>query len=412
MDQETRTAELTTGIQAILDLIATGTGEDGAIEKHISEMASSASPDEMRSLSRQIADNVLSSQDLGVTARALKALTTLLPLDTDTENVLDRRLMALIGYGAMAKSDDLAEAVALFIYHRTQISADSARPYLPTLVSLLSQNIATTGAYSYYALMIVANEAPEHYGAFADLLVRALDSPGIAAKVFSMRVIAELASHRPEYVAGARRVLRDLSAAGQFKIIRTEATKAHYALIDSSKTQDERERLIEERPVSRVYNTHVWQHAMEHHLSMAYGNDLLAYQRNGWHHGAKRKMRALKILSMHMEFSDFLRPNECDESIDGQTAALSMERTALAISSGTASDNAMRPSTHDMTGVSLPLAIEPSKSVLPVAENTHDSAGAIRIEELMGEAMADLPMNVGGSVGFSGHEPPDAGPHP
>ena len=308
MDQETGTAGLTTGIRAILDLIATGTGEEGTIEKYISEMTSSASPDEMRFLARQIADTVLSSQDLGVIARALKTLTTLLPLDTDTENALDRRLMALIGYGAIAKSDDLAEAVALFVYGRTQADTGVARPYLPTLFSFLSQDIATTGAYSYYTLMIVASEVPEHYGSCADLLARALDSPSIASKVFAMRVIGELSLHRPEYVASARKTLRDLSASDQPGIVKAEATKAYYSLIDASKTHDERERLIEELPVSRMYNTHVWKHAMEQHLSMAYGSDPPISQRAVWYPGTKRKPHSLKRVNVYVEFFDVLLP--------------------------------------------------------------------------------------------------------
>jgi hypothetical protein len=137
-----------------------GICKDEVIENYVRALAGSAGPEERLTAARKIAHVALVSNDMKAVARALKALRLLLPLDPGVESSIDQRLLVLADNGTVAQNAELAWALALFIHGRTQERVSVARPYVPTLLKLLTEDVATTGAYSYYALMIVAERAP------------------------------------------------------------------------------------------------------------------------------------------------------------------------------------------------------------------------------------------------------------
>jgi hypothetical protein len=367
----------------MVDLIAMGICKDSVIEDYLSTLSRGARPEERHFAARQIADIALTSDDMNAVARALKALKSLLPLDPGLENALDKRLLALTDRGMMAENAGLAEAIALFIYSRSQARASAARPYIPTLLSFLAQNVETTGAYSYYTLMIVANNAPVYLGPYADPLIRTLNSPSYAAQTFAMRIIAALAPSHPEYVAGAREVLHDLSETSPQEIIKAEAAKAYRAVRDIPKApRGHGCRLLDDPAIASLYETPVWQRAVGCHLSTAYSNDSFADRPQGRRSGTKRDSRPSKRSNLYQEFVEKLKQGESNQSFEDQLALLAPESIAQAVPSEIMPVEAITPS--------APVVI-----ASPAVDNLPDSATA-NLQEMMNEVQSDFSTRAGG----------------
>ncbi len=188
-----------------------GTGEDPVAEGHLSTPARGARQDNRRIAARKIVDYVLAVDDPKAVALGLKALIPLIPLEPRLARILDQRILALISRNMAAKSAELADAIALFLHRGAQERASPAKPYIPALLSFLGQNLETTGANAYFTLLLVAKNSPGDFGPHTALLLRTLDSPSPAASTFAMRIIATLAPAHPEYVVGARDILRNLA---------------------------------------------------------------------------------------------------------------------------------------------------------------------------------------------------------
>ena len=297
---------------AIVDLIAVGTGEDPVAEGHLSTPARGARPDNRRIAARKIVDYVLAVDDPKAVALGLKALMPLIPLDPRLEKVIDQRILALIDRGIAAKSAELAEAIALFLHRGAQERASLAKPYIPALLSFLGQNMETTGANAYYTLLLVAKNSPDDFGPHAALLLRTLDSPSPAASTFSMRIIATLAPAHPEYVVGARDILRNLAETSPPGVIKAEATNAYHAVRKVSQSPGGRSGNLPGDPaIASLYEMPVWQRAVESHLSTAYNGDAADAPR---HHGRRknvtRETRPSKRSNLYQEFAEKLKHGE------------------------------------------------------------------------------------------------------
>jgi hypothetical protein len=172
----------------------------------------------------------LTSEDIKAVACALDALRPLLPLDPYQEAALEKRMLALVARGAAAESPDLSRAIAHILYVRARQRARAVVPFVPTLLSFLDEDLATTGANSYYTLMILAEDAPDDLFPFADRLIGKLDSSGYAVKTLIVRVLAALGRKRPGYLVNARGPLRDLAEGSEDGILKAEAMKALQAI--------------------------------------------------------------------------------------------------------------------------------------------------------------------------------------
>ncbi len=279
-------------------------------------------------------DFILSVNDPDVVAHALKNLMPRIPLDQCLENALDQRILALVDRGMAAKNAELAEAIALFLYRSAQERAGVARPYIPTLLSFLEQNLETTGAYSYYTLMLVARDTPDDFGPHADMLVRMLDSPGPAAKTFAMRIMTALAPRHPEYVIDARDTLRNLAETSPQGIIKAEAAGAYRAVREASGSPRSRgsDRSSNDPAIAGLYEMPVRHRAVEHHLSAACCRDVVAVDRpQGGSKGMKRDVRPSKRCNLYVEFVEKLKQGECMQSFEDQIDLLSQESMARAV---------------------------------------------------------------------------------
>jgi hypothetical protein len=371
---------------------------DSVIEEHVLWMARSADPAERHSATRQIANIALTSEDLSTVARALRALKALLPLDQGTETALDEKLLALVNRGSAAKNAGLAEAIALFVYGRSKVRASAARPYIPALLSFLSQHVETTGAYSYYTLMILANDAPGYFGPHADALIRVLDSPGYAAKVFAMRIIAVLAPVHPEYVAGARDILRNLSEQSRQEMVKAEAVKAYRAVRNVAVLPDNPVNRLQDDPViARLYEMPVWQRAVQYHLLTAYGDDQGAVVRShSQRHNVRKQTRPSKRYDLYQEFIDKLKTVENNQSFEDPISLLSSNEQVKAAPCETAPAKVTIPSPSPVDEKSLPAVSEPVETASPAAENIYDKTDEIRLEEMLDEVQIDFSAKAGG----------------
>ena len=141
----------------------------------------------------------------------------------------------------------LAEAIAAFVFRRARNNASIARPYIPALLSFLDYDISTTGASSYYTLIIVTRSRPEIFQPYASTLIAMLDSPRDAIKAFAIKIIAALAREHPEYVAGAEKKLESLSTGHPQQIVRKVSADAYHVLHHNLSGNDTDEQ-VEGRP--------------------------------------------------------------------------------------------------------------------------------------------------------------------
>jgi hypothetical protein len=382
--------------QDITDLVATCTSKEEVIDDHMAVMARGAGLDERQYAARRMADIARTSNDMKAVAGALKELNTLLPLDPAFENALDKRIQALIGWGSVAKNAELAEAIALFIYGRAKERASVARPYVPTLLSFLAQKMETTGAYAYYTLMIVASEAPAYFDPHADTLVRMLDSQDYATKIFSMRIIAVLASSHPECVIDARRALRNIAEASPPGIIKAEAAKAYRAFSDIPKAPPGHgSHILDDPAIAGLYEMPVWQRAVESHLSAAYGSDRLVDHPHRRRPGVKRKIHPSKRSNLYQEFVDELKQIDCVQSFEDQTTMLTPETIAQAVPREIEPAEATILSTPPVAEISLPVMNEPDVIAPPHIDDLTDSTGALFLQEMMNEVQNDFSAKAG-----------------
>ena len=212
------------------DLTVTDGSNDTVTSKPVAAVAGSESQDEIQQVVDEIIEIALMSEDMSAVATALRALNPYLTLVHDKEAALDNRMLALIDQGSAAGSPELAEAIAQSVYERSRERIDVALPFIPALLSFLELDMSTIGAPSYYTLMIVATDAPDHLGPFVGTLIGKLAGPGLVARTFAARIITVLACNRPEYVADARDALRNLCETCPEGILKTEATKAYQAI--------------------------------------------------------------------------------------------------------------------------------------------------------------------------------------
>jgi hypothetical protein len=167
----------------------------------------------------------LTSEDMKIVACALNMLRPLLPLDHNLEEALEKRMSVLVARGYAAERPDLAEAVAHFLYSRARQQASAVVPFVPALLSFLDLDLATTGAHSYYTLMILAEDTPDDLLPFTDALIGKLASPGYAVRTLAVRIIAVLAEKRPGSMASARDSLREVVETCEDGVLKTEARK-------------------------------------------------------------------------------------------------------------------------------------------------------------------------------------------
>jgi hypothetical protein len=194
--------------------------------------AGSPSPgsDKLPRVAGGIVTLALNSEDMKIVACALNMLRPMLPLDPSQEAALEKRMSALIASGSAAKSPDLAEAVTHFLYCRAQQQARAAVPFIPALLSFLDLDLATTGAHSYYTLIILAEDAPDDLLPFTDALIGKMASPSYAVRTLAVRIVAALAHQRPGSMTSAREPLCDLAENSGEGMLKIEASIALNAI--------------------------------------------------------------------------------------------------------------------------------------------------------------------------------------
>jgi hypothetical protein len=375
-----------------------GMGGDEVIEDRVAAMARSSSPDERHFAARQMANIALTSEDLKAVARALKALRSFLPLDPGLENALDKRMLSLIDAGHVSKSAALAEAIALFMLRRAKERASAARPYIPALMSFLPQKMETTGASSYYTLMIVASDAPACFEPHADTLVRMLDSPDNATKVFVMRIIAGLAATHPEYVVSARDLLRNMAENSTQELVKAEAAKAYCAVRDVPVTQrGYGSHLLDDPAAASICEKPVWQRAVGCHLSAAYGSDLRTDDRKqGRYQGIKKAGRLSKRSNLYQEFVEKLKQDEPTQPAEEPIIVCPPEAAAEAVpEEKTQFETAISPPLP-VAEVVQPAVDELTVTTSPAAEGLPDLSGAVDLQEMMNEVQVDFSSMAGG----------------
>jgi hypothetical protein len=378
-------------------LIVKGIGEDRVVEGHVSTLARGACPDNRRIAARKIVDFVLGVNDPKAIALGLKALMPLIPLDPRYEKMLDQRIMALVDRGMVAKSAELAEAIAMFLHRGAQERTCVAKPHIPTLLSFLAQNLETTGAYSYYTLLLVAKDYPDDFGPHAATLIRALDSPSPATRTFAMRIIATLAPAHPEYVVGARSTLRNLAETSPPGIIKAEAINAYQAIREVSKSPvDHTCNLPDDPAIVRLYDMPVWQRAVEGHLSTAYSDNAAAVVR---HHGRRkritREMRPSKRSNMYQEFVEKLEQGEYVQSFAEQLDLLSPEAIAVATPCEIEPAGAIPPAPLPLSVQSPPAIEVPVVTASPAAENLQDTPDEALLQEMIVNMQKDFSAKAG-----------------
>jgi hypothetical protein len=378
-------------------LIAAGTGEDPVAEGHLSTPARSARTENRRIAARKIVDYVLAVDDPKAVALGLKALMPLIPLDPRLEKVLDQRILALIGRGMAAKSAELAETIALFLHRSAQERASLAKPYIPTLLSFLEQNIETTGAYAYYALLRVAKDSPGDFGPHAALLIRTLNSPSPAASTFAMRIIATLAPAHPEYVVGARDILRNLAETSPPGIIKEEATNAYHAVREVSKSPGVRSsKLLDDPAIASLYELPVWQRAVESHLTTAYSGDAADIARpHGRHKNITRETRPSKRSNLYQEFVEKLKQGEGVQSFEEQLDLLSPEAIAAATPCEIEPAGPITPAPLPPAEMSPPAIEVPVVTASPAAEDVTDSPDAALLQEMISDVQSEFSSKAG-----------------
>lgn len=378
-------------------MIARGTGEDPVVEGHVSTPARGARLDNRRIAARKIVDFVLAVNDPKAIALGLKALIPLIPLDLRLEKILDQRIMVLIDRGMVAKNAELAEAIAMFLHRGAQERVSLARPYIPTLLSFLAQNMETTGAYSYYALLLVAENSPDYFGPHAATLLRTLDSPSPAARTFAMRIIATLAPAHPEYVVGARDILRNLAEASPPGIIKTEAINAYHAVRAVSKSPvDRNNNLLDDPAIASLYDMPVWQRAVERHLSTAYsGNAAGVVRHHSRRKDIKRERRPSKRSNLYQEFVEKLKQGEDVQSFEDQLDLLSPEAIAAAMPCEIEPAAAITPSPPPLVEMPLPEIEVPVVTASPAAEDLRDSPDAALLQEMITDVQKEFSAKAG-----------------
>jgi hypothetical protein len=333
---------------------------------------------------------------MNAVARALNALRLLLPLDPGVENSLDKRLLALADNGTVAQNVELGRALALFLHCRTQERVSAARPYVPTLLKLLGEEMATTGAHSYYSLMIVAESAPQYFEHYGDTLVQLLDNPGFSAKTFSMRIIAVLASSHPEYVAGARETLHSLSENGAQELLRAEAAKAYKALRNVPRVEpDRKSTMLRDPAIASLYEVPVWQRAVEGHLTAAYSDTVLPVARRRSRRSIKREVLPSKRCDLYQEFVGKLKVEEQVKSFEDQIALMAPEATAQAEVQEVAPVEPVLASPPATAEAPLPAIEMPIVVMQPSRDGVPELTGAVGLQEMMDEVQIEFSSQAG-----------------
>jgi hypothetical protein len=214
----------------LTDLAITNTSNEMVTDEPLTAVVGSGSQDEIRQAVDDIIEIALISEDMGAVATALRALNPFLSLDSDKEATLDKRMLDLIDQGLVYGNPALAEAIAQSVYERSRERVSVALPFIPALLSFMEMDMSTIGAPSYYTLIIIAADAPDHLGPFVGTLIGKLAGPCLVASTFAARIITVLARNRPEYVADARDALRNLCERCPEGVLKTEATKAYQAI--------------------------------------------------------------------------------------------------------------------------------------------------------------------------------------
>lgn len=378
-------------------MMASGTGEEPVVEGHLSTPARSARPNNRRIAARKIVDYVLAVDDPKAVALGLKALIPLIPLDPRLEKILDQRVLALIDRGMAAKSAEMAEAIALFLHRGAQERASLAKPYIPTLLSFLEKNMETTGANAYFTLLLVAKDSPDDFGPHAALLIRTLDRPSPAASTFAMRIIATLAPAHPEYVVGAREILRNLAETSPPGVIKAEATNAYHAVREVSKSPASRStNLLEDPAIASLYEMPVWQCAVESHLSTAYSEDAAEVGRpQGRRKEIKRGNRPSKRSNLYQEFVDKLKQGEGVQSFEEQLDLLSPEAISAATPCEIEPARHITPAQLPLTEMSPPAIEVPVVTASPAAEDVTDSPDAAILQEMISDVQNEFSSKAG-----------------
>lgn len=397
------TEERQDNTSALVDLIVSGTGEDPVVEGHQAMPARGKGLDTRRIAARKIVDYVLAVDDPKAIVLGLKALMPLIPLEPRLEKILDQRITALVDRGMAEKSAELAEAVALFIHRSAQERASLAKPHIPTLLSFLALNVGTTGAYAYYSLLLVAKNSPDDFGPHAALLIRTLDSPSPAASTFAMRIIATLAPAHPEYVVGAREILRNLAETSPPGVIKAEATNAYHAVREVSRSPGSRStNLLDDPAIASLYEVPVWQHAVESHLSTACSGDAAEVPRHPDRGKIiTRKMRPSKRGNLYQEFVETLKQGEGVQSFEEQLDLLSPEAIAAATPCEMEPAVVITPAPQPLAEMSPPAIEVPVVTASPVvsassaAEDVTESPDAALLQEMIADVQNEFSSKAG-----------------
>jgi hypothetical protein len=195
----------------LIDKLASGKCDDLVVSELKVTIAEIADQEELQRISWAILDIVMTSSNNNAVAYALKSLMLFLPIGEDIECALDNRVLILVEEKTTASNKQLIEAIALYAYNRTSEDTDRSMPFIPALILFLEECSGTAAAISYEVLIHVAAERPEFYELHTALLTRELGSINNVTRIYTARIINQLAKTHPEYMAEAEKTLLHLS---------------------------------------------------------------------------------------------------------------------------------------------------------------------------------------------------------
>lgn len=224
----------------LIDKLASGKCDDLVVSELKVAVDEESDPEELQRITGAVLDIVMNSSNNNAVAYALKSLMMFLPMGEDIESALDNRALMLVEDKSMASNKQLIEAISLYVYQRTSDNTDTSRPFIPALLPFLEECSGAAAAISYEVLIYVAAERPEFFEQHTALLTKELGSINNATRVYSARIITQLAKTHPEYMAEAEKTLLHLSTFYPDAEVKSAAAEA-YQTIRKNQTQHQQE---------------------------------------------------------------------------------------------------------------------------------------------------------------------------
>ena len=214
----------------LIDKLASGKCDDLVVSELKVTIAEVSDQEELQRISWAILDIVINSSNNNAVAYALKSLMLFLPIGEDIEGALDNRVLILVEDKSMASNKQLIEAIALYAYKRTSEDTDRSMPFIPALLLFLEECNGTAAAISYEVLIHVAAERPEFFEPHTALLTRELGSINNATRIYTARIITQLAKIHPEYMVEAEKTLLHLSTFHPDAEVKSAAAEAYQTI--------------------------------------------------------------------------------------------------------------------------------------------------------------------------------------